>query len=748
MANLLLTCATKLTVAGTTTAPEQLMVCGSGRLVASGGAPNLYFGTSHGSVDITWRRAASKDANISTYFNSGWQMALRVYETCVYACTCLQSPVLCATGCVKTERIQALSGLSCFSAPSGGSNFDDWQCSPISIRERGLVSSNQNHCCYSPNINFHWAGRVSNSLWMDAAGNFNFGSYNGANVPSADGRLNTAILYGSTCVLGPILCATSKTYYGACNAAYICSNGNYLKHQNAHGYIQIGPENSSWAHILTDRSCFYFNCPISVNGGHVRSHDENLVLSCAAGATARIVIGSGTTTSCQKMLVCDCVQSPILCATTRADINTICATSGMSRSFPTWSTVGTRYLPQVNASANLPVGWYTIFVNTGNRAGGRFVLRDTTGSRHQYVVFYASTSYGSGNSINVLHYSRYSGQPIQCVRIKDFSTYDGAALQVYVCDATNNLVAYEAGDNIHSSGWYFLNSWCCDACVPYSYSCFNACWPAGCYCDGASVNLHCIQDGGQILTGKLYAPVMRPTTCIQVGNAGTAKIFLNASYNTLELCGHGSEMMIGAGSTGININYRCAGSGASTTPANWYWRCGTSTSFSNHYFALVCSCSLIKGNVLCGATCVYSNCLYANNINADVCISTPIVCATACFRGKRGEFGGATHSCEQNDAAIRLANNCTIHQYIVSCSSSWGSWSQWIRYVGACNTWRIGAYDAACESGLRLWRLGGRNQSAGEINYIVAGPQLQSGTNRVALYCPYARDSATWIRPV
>ena len=65
--------------------------------------------------------------------------------------------------------------------------------------------------------------------------------------------------------------------------------------------------------------------------------------------------------------------------------------------------------------------------------------------------------------------------------------------------------------------------------------------------------------------------------------------------DTLELVGYGNEMMMGSGGTTLHINYRCAGSGASTTPANWYWRCGTSSSFSNHYFALVCSCSLIKG---------------------------------------------------------------------------------------------------------------------------------------------------------
>ena len=208
MANLLATCATKLTVNGTTTAPEHLMVCGNARFVNSG-SNNIYMGTTHGSVDIDFNRAASQDLKIRTYSGGGWNEALRILGTCVYACTCLQSAVLCSTGCVKTPLIQAQGGASCFSAPAG--SYDDWSCSPISIRERGEVSAAQSHNCYAPNLNFHWGGRVSNSLWMNATGQLNWGSYNGNGCPdtNASCRFNTGILYGETCVLGPVVCGTT-----------------------------------------------------------------------------------------------------------------------------------------------------------------------------------------------------------------------------------------------------------------------------------------------------------------------------------------------------------------------------------------------------------------------------------------------------------------------------------------------------------------------------------------------------------
>lgn len=353
-------------------------------------------------------------------------------------------------------------------------------------------------------------------------------------------QADTCVYASMVCLTGNICSCTGCIKYPIYEARYSDGNTNY-RGFFCWNKLQLG-NNGANQIIAGDET----------GGGRLEFVVNNCADGTAAsnGTTAMVMCTGGGVYGCvclQSPRICgtSCLRGATVCATGQArvcsictvgdvcntiagqlSVNCLCSTTSMTRSLPTWSIMGTRYLPTVNASANLPVGWHTIFVNTGSRAGGRFVLRDTTGSRHQYVVFYATHQYGSGNSINVLSYSRYSGQPIQCVRIKDESTYSGAALQVYVCDATNNLVAYEAGDNIHSSGWYFLNSWCCDACVPYSTSCFNACWPAGCYCTGASVNLHCIQDGGQILTGKLYAPVICGTSCVDT-------VLLRASCSSL-----------------------------------------------------------------------------------------------------------------------------------------------------------------------------------------------------------------------
>lgn len=148
---------------------------------------------------------------------------------------------------------------------------------------------------------------------------------------------------------------------------------------------------------------------------------------------------------------------------------------------------------------DLSVGWYTIATNTGDRAIARFALQDTMGGRHQSLAFYASHHFGqdSGNNITVLHYSRYVGTPIRYIRIKDYGTYDGAALQVYIDDASNAVSVYMLGDNFQSSGWV-LQNWILDAETPPDVSNYSS------LVESARVDLDQIDDGGMVATGEIY----------------------------------------------------------------------------------------------------------------------------------------------------------------------------------------------------------------------------------------------------
>ena len=122
---------------------------------------------------------------------------------------------------------------------------------------------------------------------------------------------------------------------------------------------------------------------------------------------------------------------------------------------------------------NLAVGWYTIATNSGDRAIARFGLRDTASGDHQSVVFYASHHFGSNSDITVWHNSKYSGNPLQKIRIKEGGTYDGALLQVYIDDATNAVTAYLLGDNFQTNGWV-LKDWVIDGTNPGGVNNFAA----------------------------------------------------------------------------------------------------------------------------------------------------------------------------------------------------------------------------------------------------------------------------------
>ena len=153
-----------------------------------------------------------------------------------------------------------------------------------------------------------------------------------------------------------------------------------------------------------------------------------------------------------------------------------------------------------HSASDLAVGWYTIATNTGDRASARFCIWDTHSGDHQSVTFYAAHHFGqdASNTITVLDNSYYSGNPFRYIRIKDGGTYDGAALQIYIDDASNDVKAAIVGDNIQSSGWV-LKDWVADATDPgdlTSYSNFT---------EASRIDLNQIAQGGLATTGPIYS---------------------------------------------------------------------------------------------------------------------------------------------------------------------------------------------------------------------------------------------------
>jgi len=66
--------------------------------------------------------------------------------------------------------------------------------------------------------------------------------------------------------------------------------------RSPHGYITVGPANSSFAHIQTDRAQFYFNKKLNVNEGIITSYDEDLQLQ-RVGSTKVTLNSTGASVS-------------------------------------------------------------------------------------------------------------------------------------------------------------------------------------------------------------------------------------------------------------------------------------------------------------------------------------------------------------------------------------------------------------------------------------------------------------------
>ena len=119
-------------------------------------------------------------------------------------------------------------------------------------------------------------------------------------------------------------------------------------------------------------------------------------------------------------------------------------------------------------SSNIAVGWYTVAYVAGRdevggyqRAFGEFLINCIASSRHGTVRFNATHFFGAGESIQAFAYNFYSTPSFTKLRIKSGGTYSGAAVQVYVSDATNDLESYMTMTE-HNKSWLLLDTWLLD----------------------------------------------------------------------------------------------------------------------------------------------------------------------------------------------------------------------------------------------------------------------------------------------
>jgi hypothetical protein len=132
----------------------------------------------------------------------------------------------------------------------------------IQIREVGTVGAAQSSHAYAPKIGFHWAGRVAGNLVFDSSGNYRF----------MDADCNAHMGVCASAFWG------SLKPGGTGNVSLDEGNGRSMKITNAYGYLELGSQNSDYAHYITDRGSHYFNVSIAVNG-NLRVYNTNTYLN-------------------------------------------------------------------------------------------------------------------------------------------------------------------------------------------------------------------------------------------------------------------------------------------------------------------------------------------------------------------------------------------------------------------------------------------------------------------------------------
>ena len=83
---------------------------------------------------------------------------------------------------------------------------------------------------------------------------------------------------------------------GNAQSATFQTTGAY-RINNSNGYLDIGPQNTSWTHFVTDRNAFYFNKPIAAANGIFGSYNtSDLYLATGSGINfnTRMTISNST----------------------------------------------------------------------------------------------------------------------------------------------------------------------------------------------------------------------------------------------------------------------------------------------------------------------------------------------------------------------------------------------------------------------------------------------------------------------
>jgi len=187
-------------------------------------------------------------------------------------------------GTANTPSFAGIVSTAMLTSSTSLSNNYDWQNSPITIRERGLVSNGQSSDIYSPNINFHWSTRWSSSLWMNQNGNLNWGHYSDPGVPGHDGVFRTGSIY-------------ANIFYDSNNTAYYLDPASTSVLNLVRTTNTFGARNTVTASSSTTIDTAYNLTELTMSASITTLTLSNIQASAIVHMWTIVTVGNGTTYS-------------------------------------------------------------------------------------------------------------------------------------------------------------------------------------------------------------------------------------------------------------------------------------------------------------------------------------------------------------------------------------------------------------------------------------------------------------------
>jgi hypothetical protein len=271
---------------------------------------------------------------------------------------------------------------------------------------------------------------------------------------------------------GQLLLTNGTSAAVAAGSVGLVEDGDTLEVRNANGVINIGPTNTSYAHITTDRARFYFNRDLVIGENAISSYNGDFTIRRNQSTDEQITIGDDSmtfTSAGNDVVTVDGTNTRVGIGTTspsaKLDVVGTIECTGLSLQNGTLDYGGGK-----QQTVDLATGWYTFAYVEGRdssgtsaqRAFGEFLINDVASSRHGSCRLNATHFFGSGNSIQVFAYNFFGTAVFNELRIKEHTTYSGAALQVYVSNATNNLETYMTMSE-QTASWLLLDTWLADS---------------------------------------------------------------------------------------------------------------------------------------------------------------------------------------------------------------------------------------------------------------------------------------------